>query len=353
MKLVRRGLVAVAGVAAAAVVGFAALNAIESTTPDDPDPTWHATSPGDRSAGDTTAERLTEEYELVDLAGPDRTQVRRRADLAVVATLTAGARTAVFAGPRRLFAEPSTTAAVVESMTWVRIAPQAWQPGPQIPEALTRWLLAELDRDDSPVDVLAAAMQYLPGVPDLRDERGVRYAGDAGFGYVHSRDERDGADFYDYLEITWDFPDAGTVKPSTRWDRDLDCSGYLRLIYGYRFGIPLLHRAATTTVDGLPRTAASMAAYARSVVIAAGRSPSRPPTDLSAMQPGDLVFFALRDDPALITHSGVYIGDDADGGMRFVSSRGTVDGPTFGDVGSDGVLDSGYFGKRLRRVIRL
>lgn len=91
MKLVRRGLVAVAGVAAAAVVGFAALNAIESTTPDDPDPTWHATSPGDRSAGDTTAERLTEEYELVDLAGPDRTQVRRRADLAVVATLTAGA----------------------------------------------------------------------------------------------------------------------------------------------------------------------------------------------------------------------------------------------------------------------
>lgn len=341
-----------AGVAAAAVVGFAAVNAVRSTS-DNPDPAWHATSPGDRPAGDTAAERLVEEYELVDLAGPARTQVRRRADLAVVATLTAGARTAVFAGPRRRFAEPSTTAAVVESTTWVRIAPQAWQPGPQVPEALARWLLAELDRDDPRVDVLAAAMQYLPDAPGLRDERGVRYAGDAGFGYVHSRDERDGADFYDYLEIPWDFPDAGTVKPSARWDRDLDCSGYIRLIYGYRFGIPLLNQTAATTVDGLPRTAASMAAYARSVVIAAGRSPSRPPTDLSAMQPGDLVFFALHDDPALITHSGIYIGDDADGGMRFVSSRGTVDGPTFGDVRGDGVLDSGYFGKRLRRVIRL
>ncbi|MGS2617879.1 NlpC/P60 family protein [Micromonospora sp. LZ34] len=338
--------------AASTVVGFAAFN-VAGSTQDDPGPTPTATSPSDRPAGDTAADRLAAEYELVDMARPARTEVRRRTDLAVVATLTAGARTAVFAGPRRRFEEPSTTTAVVESTTWVRIAPQAWQPGSQMPEAFARWLLTELNRKNPPVDILAAALQYLPGTPDLRDERGVRYAGDAGFGYVHSREERDGADFYDYLEIPWDFPDVGTVTPSARWDRDLDCSGYIRLIYGYRFGIPLLNQSATTTVDGLPRTAASMAAYARSVVIAAGRSPSRPPTDLSAMQPGDLVFFALHDDPALITHSGIYIGDDADGGMRFASSRGTVDGPTFGDVRGDGVLDSGYFGKRLRRVIRL
>jgi hypothetical protein len=351
VRLVSPRLVAVTAVAAGAVALVAVVNAVWST-PDEPPPASHAAGSSHRPAGDTATERLAAEYELVDVVRPARTQVRRRADQAMVATLTAGARTAVFAGPRRRFTEPSTTTAVVESTTWVRVAPQAWEYG-HIPEALARWLLAELYRDDPPVDVLGAAMQYLPGVPELRDNRGVRYAGDAGFGYVHSRDERDGADFYDYLEIPWDFPDAGKVQPSARWDRDLDCSGYLRLIYGYRFGIPLLNQTATTTVDGLPRTAASMAAYARSVVIAAGRSPSLPPTDLSAIQPGDLVLFALHDDPALITHSGMYIGDDTDGGMRFVSSRGTVDGPTFGDVRGDGVIDSGYFAKRLRRVIRL
>ncbi|MFF4879772.1 NlpC/P60 family protein [Micromonospora sp. NPDC000668] len=337
--------------AAVVVVACAAVDSAGST-PDGPGPSPHATRPGARPVGNPAAERLAQEYELVDLADPARTQVRRRADQAVVATLTVGARTTVFAGAPRRFDEPSTTTAVVESTAYVRIAPRAWQPGPQIPEALARWLITELDRGD-PTDVLAAAMQYLPGAPDLRDEQGVRYAGDADFGYVHSRDERDGADFYDYLEIPWTFPDTGTVRPSARWDRDLDCSGYIRLVYGYRFGIPLLNQTASTTVDGLPRTAASMAAHARSVVIAAGRNPSRPPADLSAAQPGDLVFFALHDDPALVTHSGIYIGDDADGGMRFVSSRGTADGPTFGDVRGAGVIDSGYFGDRLRRVIRL
>ncbi|MGW3604807.1 NlpC/P60 family protein [Micromonospora sp. NPDC005161] len=337
--------------AAVVVVACAAVDSAGST-PDGPGPSPHATRPGTRPVGNPAAERLGQEYELVDLADPARTQVRRRADQAVVATLTVGARTTVFAGAPRRFDEPSTTTAVVESTAYVRIAPRAWQPGPQIPEALARWLITELDRGD-PTDVLAAAMQYLPGAPDLRDEQGVRYAGDADFGYVHSRDERDGADFYDYLEIPWTPPDTGTVRPSARWDRDLDCSGYIRLVYGYRFGIPLLNQTASTTVDGLPRTAASMAAHARSVVIAAGRNPSRPPADLSAVQPGDLVFFALHDDPALVTHSGIYIGDDADGGMRFVSSRGTADGPTFGDVRGAGVIDSGYFGDRLRRVIRL
>ncbi|MFC0533376.1 C40 family peptidase [Phytohabitans kaempferiae] len=352
MKLVRLGLVAMVAVAAVGL-GLATVDAVRSTS-DDTDPAWRTAAPANRPVGGPAAERLAKEYELLDMAGPARMQVRRRADQAVVATLTVGARTVTFAGPRRRFAEPSTTAAVVESTTWVQVAPQAWPPGPQIPESLAQWLLAELRRDDLPVDVLAAAMQYLPDAPDLRDEQGVRYAGDAGFGYVHSRDERDGADFYDYLAIPWHFPDGGSVKPSGRWVRDLDCSGFVRLIYGYRFGIPLFSQTATTTVDGLPRTAASMAAYARSVVIAAAPSPSRSPTDLSAMQPGDLVFFALDDDDAaLITHSGIYVGDDADGGMRFISSRGTVDGPTIGDVRGDGVIDSGYFGKRLRRVIRL
>lgn len=321
----------------------------------------HESSPGSHWTGPTQAtraprndvERLTQRYELVDLTRPDRTEVRRRADGNVVATLTVGARTAVFAGPQRRFTEPGATSAVIDSTSWVRLAPRPWQPKQHLDEDTAGWLLDQIEDTDPPIDVLAASMQYLADAPDGKNDDGVRYIGDAGFGYVHTADERDGADFYDYLEIPWKFPDTGRAKPSKRWDRDLDCSGYLRLIYGYRFGFPLLNGPVNTTVDALPRTASNMAAYTRSVLIAAGRTAAQPPTKLAAVQPGDLVFFALHEDPNLITHSGIYLGKDQNGGMRFVSSRGTVDGPSFGDVRGNGVIDSGYFGQRLRRVIRL
>ncbi len=336
--------------AAVAVAGFVVVWLVNDDSP--------AGSNWTGPAGATTvprndAERLTQRYELIDVTRPDRTEVRRRSDRTVVATLTVGARTVVFAGPQRRFTEPSTTSAVIDSTSWVRLAPRPWQPERHIDDEVAGWLLDQIEDPDPPIDVLAAAMQYLPDAPDGYDDHGVRHIGDAGFGYVHTADERDGADFYDYLEIPWKFPDTGRVKPSKRWDRDLDCSGYLRLIYGYRFGLPLLNEPVNTTVDALPRTASSMAAYARSVLVAAGPTPGQRPTRLSAVQPGDLVFFALHDDPTLITHSGIYLGKDQDGGMRFVSSRGTVDGPSFGDVRGDGVIDSGYFGQRLRRVIRL
>jgi cell wall-associated NlpC family hydrolase len=330
---------------AATVVLVTAAVTATACSEDRPAPAWQSAPPPQEQNG-------VGEYSAVELDGPARTQIRRRADQAVVATMTVGARTAVLAGPTRKFQEPSTTSAVIDSTSWVRVLPQAWQQGDETKSWFTKWLRDQLGATSKP-DVLAAAMQYLPGEPDRRDGKGIRYAGDAGFGYVHSRDERDGADFYDYLEIPWNFSDAGVKRPAKRWRGELDCSGYVRLVYGYRFGLPLLYESATTTVDGLPRTAASMAAHARSVVIAAGSNPSRPPADVSAVQPGDLVFFALHDDPALITHSGIYVGADTDGRMRFVSSRGTVDGPTFGDVRGDGVIDSGYFHDRLRRVIRL
>ena len=349
----RRSQIILAGVTAVilAVVGLVVVRLTHD------EPTTSGARPSGTARATTAArndaERLTQRYELVDLTRPDRTEVHRRTDGAVVATLTVGARTVVFAGPQRRFTEPSSTSAVIDSTSWVRLAPRPWQPRRHLDEKAAGWLLDQLEDRDPPIDILAASIQYLPDAPDGYNEDGVRYIGDAGFGYVHSADERDGADFYDYLEIPWKFTDSGRVKPSKRWDRDLDCSGYIRLIYGYRFGIPLLNEPVTTTVDALPRTASSMAAYARSVLVAAGRNASEPPARLSAVQPGDLVFFALHNDPTLITHSGIYLGKDQNGGMRFVSSRGTIDGPTFGDVRGDGVIDSGYFGQRLRRVIRL
>ncbi|MER7892124.1 NlpC/P60 family protein [Micromonospora sp. NPDC094482] len=347
-----RVILAVVAVAVVIVAGTVVVKLFDSGPAATPGSGWAGPTQSAR-AYRNDVERLTQQYQLVERTRPERTEVRRRSDQAVVATLTAGARTVVVAGPPRQFTEPSTTPAVIDSTSWVRVAPRAWQAEHDLDEKFASWLLDQIEAKNPPVDVLAAAMQYLPDAPDGVNDDGVRYIGDAGFGYVHSADERDGADFYDYLEIPWKFSDSGRAKPSKRWDRDLDCSGYLRLIYGYRFGIPLFNAPVNTTVNGLPRTASSMASYARSVLIAAGRNPSRAPTNLSAMQPGDLVFFALHDDPGLITHSGIYLGKDQDGGMRFVSSRGTVDGPTFGDVRGDGVVDSGYFGERLRRVIRL
>ncbi|MFC3505302.1 C40 family peptidase [Micromonospora krabiensis] len=339
--------VAVVAIAGLAVVRLVGGDSVNTAGADQAGPTQSVRPPRNQ------VERLNQRYELVEQPGPERTEVRRRSDQAVVATLTVGARTVVVEGPRREFTEPSTTPAVIESTSWVRIAPRPWQAQLGLDESFARWLLDQIEAKKPPIDVLGAALQYLADVPDGVNDEGVRYIGDAGFGYVHSADERDGADFYDYLEVPWKFSDTGRVKPSKRWDRDLDCSGYVRLVYGYRFGVPLLNGPVTTTVNGLPRTASNMAAYARSVLVAAGRTPSRPPANLSALQPGDLVFFALHDDPNLITHSGIYLGKDRDGGMRFVSSRGTADGPTFGDVKGDGVVDSGYFGERLRRVIRL
>jgi hypothetical protein len=345
-RIVLAGATAVAVAVTAVIVGWA-VRGDSAAGPAGTGPTRATSEPRN------DLERLTQRYELVDRSQPERIEVRRRDGGDVVATLTVGARTVVVAGPQRRFTEPSATPAVVESTSWVRVAPRPWPPRSHLDKDLAGWLLDQIEDETPPVDVLAAAMQYLTDAPDGRNEDGVRYIGDAGFGYVHSADERDGADFYDYLEIPWKFPDSGRARPSKRWDRELDCSGYVRLVYGYRFGIPMLNAPVNTTVDGLPRTAASMASYARSVLIAAGRTPSQAPTKLSALQPGDLVFFALHNDPNLVTHSGIYIGNDQDGGMRFVSSRGTVDGPSFGDVRGDGVIDSGYFGQRLRRVIRL
>jgi hypothetical protein len=89
-------------------------------------------------------------------------------------------------------------------------------------------------------------------------------------------------------------------------------------------------------------------------VVAEGKSRTVAPTSLNAIQPGDLVFFAMRDDPSLVSHSGIYLGKDPDGGPRFVSSRGVSAGPSFGDFGAaKATLDDPIFAADLRRVIRL
>lgn len=268
-----------------------------------------------------------------------------------VATLTEGARTVLIDGPVRVFSEPDNTHAVVRNTSRVRIAPRAWYTGAQDENWFADWFLAQLKTSDP--DILDIAMQYLDGKPLRRDREGVPFAGDAGFGLVRTSDTVDGADFYDYLGIPWTWQDGSVSRPSKRWARKVDCSGYIRLVYGYRGGIENFR--TNSLVNGLPRNARSMAKLAPSVLIAKGQEESSGPEvrDLSALLPGDLTFFALHDDRSFISHSGIYIGNDQHGDMRFLSSRTSINGPTFGDFNTMSVFNKGFFKNRLRRVIRL
>jgi hypothetical protein len=276
------------------------------------------------------------------------THIFRRPDHSLAAILTDGARTMTFIGDKRTFTERDTTRAKVTTDHWVRVAPQVWHPA-----ALGETWFREYFRttvDSTKADILATAMQYQDGAPMLRDDDGVPYAGDASFGLLREGDDVDGADFYDYLGIGWRFPDGTRKQSDPKWYRKLDCSGFLRLIYGYRSGIAISDQNDGT--DGLPRTAQAMATNSQAVTIAAGDTDAQAPKTLEHLEPGDLVFFALRSDTHM-SHSGIYIGDDQDGHLRFISSRTQINGPTFGDYRAKSILDTGVFRHRLRRVIRL
>lgn len=266
----------------------------------------------------------------------------------ILAVLTAGARTVTFIGPERTFTEVGSTVVTVRTHTWVRLAPKPWTPE----AAGEQWFRDFLRRyaNSTDTDVLATVMQYMSGAPVLHDEAGTPYAGDAGFGLNRDEDGVDGADFNDYLGVTWTFPGGDVRRPDPKWYRKLDCSGYLRLVFGYRSGVRLLWSPEGT--EGIPRTANAMATSGLGALVAAGRTPSEAPSSIDRLRPGDLVFFALRSQTH-VSHSGIYVGQDEKGRMRFMSSRPGPDGPTMGDSQTRGTLEVGTFRERLRRVIRL
>jgi cell wall-associated NlpC family hydrolase len=288
-------------------------------------------------------------YTFNRVAAPDRTVVRD-ARGTIVATFTDGARTVSLTGPERRFSEPSTTPAVVRTTTWVRLAPTPWHVGAQHAAWFEPWFQKAL-RDRSP-DVLAITTQYLDGKPALSED-GVRYAGNASFGpldpnipYGDADFRREQSDFYDYLGIPWHFDDGVTEHPEAKRYGAVDCSGYIRLVYGYRLGYPL--RSDNDGGTQLPRRAVAMATVGPGVVVIPNEGTR--PTDIGPLQPGDLVFFDIdRRDGPQIDHAGIYLGLDTQGHPRFISSREQADGPTFGDEGGAAVLDGDHFYARLFR----
>ncbi len=281
----------------------------------------------------------TSGWTFVRASSPARTLVKDSSGT-LVATYTDGSRSVVLAGPARTFAE-STTSATVRTTSWVRLL-----PSPSTGSVDEAWLASAL-ADRSP-DVLATAVQYVTGAPTTRAADGSLVSSDASYGPLVDGSRQEGSDWNDYLQVRATY-DGTTDSPEVSQAGSLDCSGYVRMVFGQRSGYPM-----TLTPDGvrLPRRAVQMHSAGPGTLVL--DSPKRP-TSLSSLLAGDLVLFdASTDDGTLVDHVGIYLGKDSAGAPRFVSSRKTVDGPTMGDVGGRSTLSgTGLYATSLRAVRRL
>jgi cell wall-associated NlpC family hydrolase len=297
----------------------------------------------------STTTTSTADWTYKALTSPARVQVSDATG--VLATFTVGARTVTMRGAARTFTEPATTSATVRSTTWVRLLDKPFAPSAgRLDTGTTTWLVTELaDRDP---DLLAVAAQYVAGSPMVRDASGRLVSSDASYGPLQPDGTRaEGSDFNDYLGVSWTY---GGVVDGAEADQAaaLDCSGFTRMVFGYRMGLPM-----TLDPDGvrLPRRSAQMLASAPGVVTVPDAGVPPTSTQLSTLAPGDLVFFDnSTDDGPAVDHVGIYLGVDSAGQPRFISSRKTADGPTLGDLGGRSVLTgTGYYATGWRAARRL
>jgi hypothetical protein len=288
------------------------------------------------------------------------------------ATFTKDARTVTLAGPRRTFAEATARDSVSHS-TWVRLLPVAHEGSPD-----SRWLVAALAANAKGTrDLLAIGMEYVAGAKPKYDSRGRRYAGDASYGPRGEDGVRQlGSDVDDYLrtvsEALRDSRERARASSETRLEdeirqeflarrQSLDCSGYIRMIFGYRdsfegggYRLPFALTRALAAKDAtvLPRTAEDL--FMEGPGVALIEDEGTQVTRFEALRPGDAVFFqADPEREARLDHVGVYLGADEAGRHRFLSSRKSADGPTLGDVRGSSLLDgTGLYARSFRSARR-
>jgi hypothetical protein len=287
------------------------------------------------------------------LRNPDRTEVTdgpRR----WMARFTDGATTVASRGPRRTFNEASAGHAVIHGV-WVRTLPKPFAG--VVDEA---WLTATLQANAHRVpDVLAMAMQYIDGAAAVVDGA-LQIAGHAEYGALVDGMREEGADFNDYLGVPWTYADR-VDPPETRQFRCLDCSGFVRMIWGYRHSLPGQPRrdrvpltlTPTASRRAMPRRAFEIYASAPGIVTILDDGVR--PTDLSPLEAGDLVFFDADDgDGTQLDHVGMFLGVDGGGHHRFISSRKGANGPTLGDYRGRSILDgTGLYARAFRGARRL
>jgi cell wall-associated NlpC family hydrolase len=295
-------------------------------------------------------------YTVTRAAAPARSVVRSSTG-AWVATFTDGARTVALAGPARTFSE---AARQVTTSTWVRVL-----AAPFAGTVDYAWL--DRARADRSPDVLATAFEFVSGRPDRRDASGRLIAGDASYGPLEDDDDgarEEGSDWNDLQGVTARY---GSVAdpPEPEQTQSLDCSGFMRMLWGVRIGLPLgldpdwwgvravFSRSLEPNGRWLPRRSSQQATAGPGVVPIANAG--KRVSDFTRLQPGDLVFFdASVDDGAAIDHVGLYLGRDTAGHKRFISSRESADGPTMGDYNGASLLDgTGLYARSFRSTRRL
>ncbi|MER5960898.1 NlpC/P60 family protein [Streptomyces sp. NPDC002057] len=243
--------------------------------------------------------------------------------------------------------------------TWVRVLPEpfdgTWSPA--LEQRIRAWA-----GDTSP-DALAYASMFRPYAPTVTDPalQGARVLGTSGYSDTDGAGLRYvGADFHEYMGLAWTFPASGesTGVPETKWRGNLDCSGFVRMVYGHHMGIPMVLHKKYNGLN-LPRESKRQATSGPGTVVAKGTDA---PPSLAALRVGDVVFFDAPTDPAdneatagVVDHTGIYVGRDQHGKLRFVSSRRTPNGPTMADLGAKSILNGAptdLYTKSLRVIRR-
>lgn len=240
--------------------------------------------------------------------------------------------------------------------TWVRVLPApfdgTWTPA--LEQVIRGWA-------GSPApDVLSHASAFLAGAPAVTTAAtpaaDKQVMGEAGYGYLDPQGHRyEGADFHEYMNVGWTFPDGTSTGPSSKQTGNLDCSGYARMVYGYHMGVPMA-AGEDTSGTRIPRKSRHMVDHAPGVRI--DRTDGTNPPAAQQLQPGDLLLFNADsgDDTETVTvdHVGIYLGPDTTGKRRFLSSRKTGNGPTMSDLGGASLLDgAGTYAKTLHTVHRI
>jgi hypothetical protein len=269
-----------------------------------------------------------------------------------LASFTQGAHTVILRGPYRTFREGPHC---VRHGLWVRTYPQPFSEEEFDPD----WLASALEANAcGKPDLLAIALQYIAGSDPIsaKDDPRLQIAGNASYGPEIGDTREEGSDFNDYLGIAWPYSGEPLDQPELRQFHCLDCSGYVRMVFGYRHspGNIALCRAPREDGGAIPRRAREMASHAPGVVVVRNTTQYQV-TDFSSLAVGDLVFFdADPGDGSEIDHVGIYLGRDTKGHYRFISSRKRADGPTLSDIGGRSILDGdGLYARTFRTARRL
>jgi hypothetical protein len=243
------------------------------------------------------------------------------------------------------------TIPTVTHNTWVRALDEPFngQWTNDLAEQILGWTI------DSSPDVLAHAMRYITGAPPvINPTLDAQVAGQANYGPLNPDGTREeGADFHDYMGLDWTYSASGETRTADPDElTSLDCSGFVRMVYGFQLGLPMVFEQ---DIDGinLPRRTLDIGPSGPGIIVA--QAVGTPPS-LANIQIGDVPHFDATSDgetSGQVDHNGIYIGTDSDGNMRFINSRKTPNGPTFGDLGGASVLNgSGTYTTRLRIIRR-